>query len=116
MRKIIVIFSLFFINACGQTPEVLMVQGGKLESCPSKTVEQMVDGFMGSPSWASITADDGVNYVNISGDITYADKPVRALLQYKLNQDETFEFNALEFNGVPQNNLIAMGLLEKMCE
>ena len=116
MRKTIVIFFLFFINACGQTPEVLMVQGGKLESCPSKTIEQMVDGFMGSPSWASITADAGINYVNISGDITYAEKLVRALLQYKLNQDETFEFNALEFNGVPQNNFIAMGLLEKMCE
>ena len=116
MRKIIVIFSLFFINACGQTPEVLMVQGGKLESCPSKTIEQMVDGFMGFPSWEGLVAEDGNNYVNISGDITYSDKPVRALLQYKLNQDETFEFNALEFNDVPQINFIAMGLLEKMCE
>ena len=116
MRKIIVIFFLFFINGCGQTPEVLMVQGGKLGSCPSKTVKLMVAGFMGSPSWASITADAGINYVNISVDIMWQDKRVRALLQYKLNQDETFEFNALEFNGVPQNNFIAMGLLEKMCE
>ena len=116
MRKIIVIFSLFFINACGQTPEVLMVQGGKLGSCPSKTVKQMVDGFMGSPSWASIAADDGVNYVNISGDITYADKPIKALLQFKVNKDETFEYNALEYNGVVQNNLEAMNLLTTMCE
>ena len=116
MRKIIVIFFLFFINACGQTPEVLMVQGGKLESCPSKTIEQMVDGFMGFPSWESLVAEDGNNYVNISGDITYAGKPIKALLQFKVNKDETFEYNALEYNGVVQNNLESMNLLTTMCE
>ena len=65
MKKIIMIILFFLINACGQTPEVLMVQGGKLESCPSKTIEQMVDGFMGFPSWESLVTEDGNNYVNI---------------------------------------------------
>jgi hypothetical protein len=116
MKLPIFIALLFLINACSETPEVLMIKGGKLGSCPSKTVEEMVDGFMGSPSWSSITGDDGSNYVNIIGDITFNEKPVRALIQYKLNEDETFEFNALEFNDIPQNGLIAMGLQAKMCE
>jgi hypothetical protein len=116
MKKLIFISLLVLINACSETSEVLMVKGGTLGSCPSKTVEEMVDGFMGSPSWSSLTGDDGSNYVNISGDITFHEKPVRALIQYKLNDDETFEFNALEFNDVPQNGIIAMGLQTKMCE
>jgi len=116
MKNLVFLSMLLLINGCGETPEVLMVKGGQLDSCPSKTVGEMVDGFMGSPSWSSITAEDGSNYVNISGDITFHEKPVRALIQYKLNEDETFEFNALEFNDVPQNGLIAMGLQQKMCE
>lgn len=116
MKYLIFLSMLLLINACSETPEVLMVKGGTLGSCPSKTVEEMVDGFMGSPSWSSITGEDGSNYVNISGDITFHEKSVRALIQYKLNKDETFEFNALEFNDVPQNALIAMGLQTKMCE
>jgi hypothetical protein len=116
MKLPIFILLLVLINACSETPEVLMVKGGTLGSCPSKTVEEMVDGFMGSPSWSSLTGDDGSNYVNINGDITYHEKPVRALIQYKLNDDKTFEFNALEFNDVPQNGIIAIGLQTKMCE
>ena len=30
--------------------------------------------------------------------------------------DDTFKFNALEFNGVPQNTFVANALLEKMCK
>ena len=115
MKKLVFILSMILISACGQTPEVLMVQGGTLGSCQSKTVKEMIDGFMGSSIWESITADDGASYVNISGDIMYAEKPVRAKIQYKLNADETFEFSALEFNDIPQNGFIAMGLLQNMC-
>ena len=117
MKILPVIFVMVLLYGCGgQSNEVLMVQGGKLGTCPSKTVQEMVDGFMGSPSWESITADDGFKYVNINGDITFQDKPVRATIQFKLDSDKTFKFQALEFNEVPQNNLFAWGLLEKMCE
>jgi hypothetical protein len=119
MRKIIVIFLLFFINAFnayGQTPEVLMVQGGKLGSCPSKTVKQMVDGFMGSPSWEGFGTEDGNHYINISGDTTAESFPkVTLLLQFKLNKDKTFEYSALEFGGTAQTNEVAEGVLILMC-
>jgi len=111
-----VIFTIMLmLVGCFESETVQMVKGGTLQACPDANVEQMVAGFMGSPSWEDIIADDGKNYVNISGDITYLDKPVRATVQF-LIKDETFEFNAIEFNGVPQNQLMAMGLLTKMCE
>jgi len=102
-------------GSLGSSVEVQQVQEGILDGCPEKTVQEMVDDFMGSPSWAAIAADDGNTYVNVEGDIEYLEKPVRALLQF-LIEGEQFEYNALEFNGVPQDPLTAMALLEVMCE
>ena len=75
----------------------------------------MVDGFMGSPTWESIVAGDGNNYVNVVGDIEYDNKPVKALLQFQVNEDERFQYNALEYNGMPQNALDGIGLLTAKC-
>ena len=112
---ILAAFLLFAFGSLGSSAEVQKVQTGSLEACPKKTVKEMVDGFMGSPSWESVAADDGNTYVNVEGDIEYFEKPVRAVLQF-LVVGEQFEFNALEFNEVPQNNLTAFGLLGNMCD
>ena len=111
---VVIIFS-FLFSSCSDDPTVYMVKNGKLESCPDKTLGEMVDGFMGSPYWSSATTEEGQKFVNIEGDITYDGKKIEALIQFFVN-DETFKFNALEFNEIPQMNLMAMGLLQKMCE
>ena len=108
-------FLVLAAGSIGSSVEVQQVQAGVLDDCPEKTVQEMVDGFMGSPSWEAIAADDGKTYVNVEGDIEYLEKPVRALLQF-LVEGEQFEFNALEFNGVPQIELVAWALLATMCE
>lgn len=105
----------FFLTGCFDSAEVKKVKGGVLQMCPNHTVEQMVNGFMGSPSWKSGKSDDGKVFVNIEGDITFSDKPVRATVQFIVEGDN-FEFGAFEMNGVPSANLIAIGLLGKMCE
>lgn len=102
------------VVACGDSSEVKMVKSGVLQLCPSHTVEQMVDGFMGSPSWETGKGENGIVFVNIEGDITFHDKPVRALVQFIINGDN-FSFSAFEMNGVPSANMIAIGLLNKMC-
>ena len=95
--------------------EAQKVKNGTLKSCPQMTLVEMAEGFMGSPSWSTIKADDGFIYVNLKGSITYHNKPVDALIQFKLNDDNTFEYRAMEFNGVPQPRILAFALLEKMC-
>jgi hypothetical protein len=105
------------LTACQDAAEVQMVKGGTLQLCPSKTVESMVNGFMGNPSWEAIIATDGGTYVNIGGDITYQDNPVRAKLQFSVNKSAgTFEFYAIELNDVAMPQLLAIGLMNKMCE
>jgi hypothetical protein len=114
---LLIIASMFIVNGCDDTREVKMIKEGKLESCPNATVNQMVDGFIGSPSWESNETAEGQKFVNITGRITYSEKEVDALIQFFIDPDKgTFNFNAFEINELPQNNLLAMGLLEKMCE
>ena len=114
---IVGLFLSSIITGCSDTKEVETIKQSKLKMCPTATVEEMVNGFMGDSSWESDITENGIKFVNISGDITYADKPVRAVLQFFFNKDGTsFEYNAFEINEVPQNQFIAIALLKKMCE
>jgi len=95
---------------------IKIVKGGTLSICPSHSVEKMVNSFMGAPSWKSGTSSDGRDFVNVEGDITFHNKPVRAMIQFFVQKDKGFSFNAFEMNGVPSDLMTAMGLLELMCE
>lgn len=106
--------SSLFPTTSFDSAEVKQVKSGVMQLCPSHTVDQMVKGFMGSPSWKSGKSADGKVFVNVEGDITFQDKPVRAMVQYVV-EGESFSFSAFEMNGVPSANLIAIGLLNKMC-
>ena len=75
----------------------------------------MVTDFMSSPRWSSGESADGQEFVNIKGGIIYQETEVTALIQFLINGD-SFEMGAVEFNGVPQNRFIGVGLLNKMCE
>ncbi|SVC29919.1 uncharacterized protein METZ01_LOCUS282773 [marine metagenome] len=105
-----------FSNDSGEDSIVQQVKYAKLGSCPEKTVDEMAKGFMGSPSWSSGKSEDGNTFVNLEGDISFMEKKVSAVIQFIFNDDDTFKYNALEFNEIPQNNLIASSLLEKMCD
>ena len=77
----------------------------------------MAKDYMASPSWKSLIADDGLTYVNLTGGITYDGTPITVLIQFLVNKDvNRFELNALEFNNLPQNTFMAIGLLNNMCK
>lgn len=109
-------FFLLSLSACTSS-EVEMVKAGALEMCPDTSVEVMVDSFMGDPSWDSGITDDGKSFVNVGGNITLREKPVHALVQFMVNEEQgTFNYQAFEINEVPQNYFMANGLLNKMCQ
>ena len=94
---------------------VSLVKTGSLQSCPGSTLEEMAKSFLQDPSWDSGVSDEGVKFVNLSGEVSYADKPVHGVIQFSVDGN-SFQYRALEFNGVPQSQLLAAGLLAKMCE
>lgn len=93
---------------------VTSVKGGVLYSYPNKTIEQMVNNYFSNPKWEAIVADDRKTYVNITGRISYDGEDVNVLMQYITNSDNSFELQALEFDGVPQNIIVYNALIEAM--
>lgn len=113
--KIIFITASLALAACDSS-EVKMVKGGTLQSCPDKTVEQMVNGYMGNPEWRSLVAKDGNDYVNVVGEISYNNQPTKAEIQFQLNKDKSsFQLYAWELGGEPASNFVAAILFKKMC-
>ena len=115
MKIIAILLIIVGVFGCAEDPSISMVKNGVLDSCPDKNMNEMVNGFLGSPKWTSGISQDGETLVNIEGRLTYAEKEVDGVIQFLVN-DDRFEFSALEFNEVPQNVLIANALLVKMCE
>ncbi|MBN1599038.1 MAG: hypothetical protein JW894_12155 [Bacteroidales bacterium] len=96
---------------------VLVAQVYSPKRYPDKTVTEAVNGFFSEPKWESFfdVEIEGF-YVNMKGGMTFDGKPVDALLQFKVTSIFDCEISAFEMNGVPQNELMLVGLLEKMFE
>ena len=113
------------LKSCDSSPSgtnesavVALVKSGTLNNFPSMTVGEAIDNFFGNPKWSYTTKDEnGLEYVTVKGKITYMDKKVTATLQFQVNQNTgSFIPFALEFNDVPQSQMLIMSLLTKMYE
>ncbi|MCK5716420.1 MAG: pilin [Thiomargarita sp.] len=94
-----------------------MVHEGTLESCPNVTVGQMADSFLEDPLWMSDVSSTHQTFVNLTGKMFYDGKEVQALIQFFISKDQkSFQYNALEFDGVAQTHDLATVLFTKMCE
>ncbi|MNN23337.1 hypothetical protein D3C81_1367320 [compost metagenome] len=91
-----------------------LVKDGTMNSYPNKTVSQMVDNYFLNPKWEAFVGSDRNTYINVMGEITYQGKNTNVLVQYKLNNDSSFEFYSLEFNGVPQDMITYTTLMNSM--
>jgi hypothetical protein len=96
-------------------PHIRQVQTGRLEGCRHKTVLEMTNGFLKKPRWKSLLGDDGLRYVNCSGEFFYAGRPAIAEIQFEVT-GSTFNLRSLEIDGEPQNLLTRAVLIKKMCE
>lgn len=108
-----------FLSGCGDSNAVKLVKSGKFTDC-SKTVEQAVNGFWGSPKWDSGIGQNGptkgLTLVNLRGKLEFNGKRVNAQLQFIVDEKSgTFEAYALEVNEIPQSQFMIMGLVTNMC-
>lgn len=80
----------------------------------------LVENYMGSPTYELFTAEGGQRCINISGNITYMGKPVVCVIQYEKESGngvaERYNFRAIEFNEVPQPNLYYYTIMSNMVE
>ncbi len=101
--------------AAGDPGIVSMVKDGTLAAYPDQTIGEAVDGFFANPRWEHIVADDGNDYVNVSGRISYAGEPADAIIQYAVDTETgSFHVNAFEINDLPQSERMYLELIAKM--
>jgi uncharacterized protein (TIGR02145 family) len=107
---VIIVFLFLFV---GESKYVEMVKKGSINACPSYTIEEIVNSAMDKPKWEHITANNGADYVNISGLFTLG-KPTNGVLQFWV-RDNSLGVNALELDKEPQNNFGVTILINAMC-
>ena len=109
----------FSLQGCSsEDPAIERIKSGKFNDCDKATIDDLTDNFFASPSWVRIVATDGRNYVNLTGEMTYDEVPVDALVQFTapMYDNAGFEINAFEMNDLPQNAFMIGALVTAMCD
>ena len=96
---------------------VQMVKGGYRPDDPDTTYEDAFTAFFGTPRWKYFESEDGQDVVEFTGDCTYQDVPVKARIQFVVDEENgTFEASYLAFNEVPQDALTLAAVIAKAFE
>ena len=97
--------------------DVQIVKTGHLDNCPRKNLDQEVSGYFEQPRWEAGATKGGVDFVNVSGILTYQDRPAVAVLQFVMYKDKSgFKPYLFTINGVPQPLYVTAFTLAQMCE
>lgn len=92
---------------------VQTVKSGTIEAYPQKTVGEAFDNYLINAVWESGEAENGQRFVNVKGEILYEGKNAEIIVQFFVDDDnEFFQYNACEINGVPQNDLTVLYLFD----
>jgi hypothetical protein len=97
--------------------DIDIVKTGHLDNCPRKDLDQEVRGYFEQPRWDAGATKGGVDFVNVSGILTYQDRPAVGVLQFVMYKDKSgFKPYLFTINGVPQPLYVTAFTLAQMCE
>jgi hypothetical protein len=97
--------------------DVEIVKTGHLDNCPRKNLDQEVTGYFEQPHWSAGATKGAVDFVNVSGILTYQDRPAVAIMQFIMYKDKSgFKPYLFTINGVPQPLFVTAFTLAQMCE
>lgn len=109
--------------ACGNDSFYIdFVKEGYPLSYPDKTYGEAFEDFFSSPKWeyfkgGTDDSDEEYDIVEFTGNCTYQDVEVEALIQFTLDtENDSFDVTYLSFNGVPQTTLVLSALIEAAFE
>lgn len=104
------------LAAMFESEDVKIVKQGSLVAFPNVPVGKALDRFMAGPTWEAGVTSNGNHFVNVTGRVSYQGKNVKAMLQFAVDPTaKTFQARAVEFNDVPQPDLLALEILAKAC-
>src|SRR5574340_506044 len=96
--------------------DIPLVKSSYLDNCKQRTVAEEINAFLASPRWEAGADNDGRDFVNISGVVTYQGRPTPAVFQFLIDKDRRgFKYHAFTINGVAQSIYVAAWTLTQMC-
>ena len=117
MKQIIISsLTIFILSSCSafEDSSITRIKNSSFDLCSNFTIENRVNNFFSNPKWEAIKADNGMDYVNLYGGITFMEKPVDAAVQFSglslyelMNPSEVVSVSivAFELNEIPQNQI-----------
>jgi|GEM_PF-3831304 len=91
-----------------------LVKNGHIYEYEQATVGEVLDDFLLNEEWEFGESEDGDKFVNVTGLLFYDGEETEALIQFFVYyKDDTFEFNALEIDDVPQTESVFKSLLKE---
>ena len=105
----------FSLAGCDLATENI-VREGYFDLCEETTVDDLVKNFFANPAWDSFYADDNYYYINVTGNMIYNNVEAFALVQFSVYEDDSWEVNAFEIDGQPQEDYMVIELINLMCE
>jgi len=103
------------VDATKDNEYLLSVKNGSFTDYPNHPLGEAFENYFSSPKWKYFEADSGEHVVEFTGYCTYMEAKVKATLQFTVEEDGgKFEVGALDFNGVPQTELIKFALVESI--
>ncbi len=90
------------------------VRDGFLHASMHTTIGEAFGKFLADPQWSTGTTSEGLDFVNLSGTMSYASKNVTAHLQFLFDKDGQYSLHALDFDGTPQGSGMLTTLIMKV--
>jgi len=125
MKKLwaIILSSVFIlvVVSCTDLNNINSVKQGHFTNYPNQKIGTAIDSFFENPQWESGTGisgnTEGKTLVNVKGKFLYAKEKSEAKMQFILNKETNyFTVNALEINGIPQNQYMINVLIKAIFE
>jgi hypothetical protein len=90
------------------------VRDGFLHASMHTTIGEAFGKFLADPHWSTGRTTEGMEFVNLSGGMTYRGKDVTAHLQFLFDLDGNYSLHALDFDGTPQDSGVLANLILKV--
>ncbi|MGL4848584.1 MAG: hypothetical protein ACRC28_06600 [Clostridium sp.] len=113
---IVGIFLMLGITGCAGNEYIETVKTGSFNNYPNVKVGDAFKKFFKGGDWEYFESDEGKNVVEFTGECTYFNEEVDAVVQFQIYDDNTFELTYFSINDVSQNEMMIYGLIEAVMD
>lgn len=111
LRSLLVVIIIVVVSCTKDYIE--QVKNSELSQYPGKKIGTSLEEFMGPCTWKQNSENDQ-NFVYVTGELLYQDKPAEATVKIRVNFDNTCDFHSIVINNLSQDVALLKELVSKV--